>query len=424
MMTEEACTLTTTGEDQASALHPQRFLARQPILDGRREVMGYELLFRTGWENCFSGEREQAARQTLDNYLCMGIESLANNGLAFVNCTREALVGKWVTLLPPKTVVLEVLETVAPDADLVQACADLCKMGYRIALDDFEPRPEMQPLVELASYIKVDLRASDAATRRQIRDAVRSSPAALLAEKVESQEDFDVARDEGYKYFQGYFFCYPKIMFNREVPANRINYLRLLVELTRKELNLGEVAKIVQLEASLTYRLLLLANSARWSRRDDVKSIQEAFMVVGENRFRALVSVAASCVLSQNQPPALASLSLERARFCELVAPLVGEDPGEQFMLGLMSLLDATLETPMEAVVQSLPLRPEAKAALTGKGDGSPVGVPLGLIRGFESGAWGSCSGIAAKLGISEETLAMKYVESVRWASESLSWSK
>jgi EAL and modified HD-GYP domain-containing signal transduction protein len=386
--------------------------------------MGYELLFRTGWENCFSGEREQAARVTLDNYLCMGIESLANNGLAFVNCTREALVGKWVTLLPPRTVVLEILETVAPDAELLQACADLCKMGYRIALDDFEPLPEMQPLVELASYIKVDMRASDRARRLQIREAVRRSKAALLAEKVESQEDFDVARSEGYKYFQGYFFCYPKIMFNREVPANRINYLRLLVELTRDELDLAEVEKVVQLEASLTYRLLLLANSARWSRRQDVKNIQEAFMVVGESRFRALVSVAASCVLNQNQPPALASLSLERARFCELVAPLVGEDPSEQFMLGLMSLLDATLETPMETVVQSLPLRPEAKAALTGAAEDSAVGLPLGLIRGFESGAWGSCSGIAAKLGVSEETLAMRYVESVRWASESLSWSK
>jgi c-di-GMP phosphodiesterase len=393
-------------------------MARQPILDGRRDVIGYELLFRTGWENCFTGGREEAARQTLDNYLYMGIESLTGKALAFVNCTRQALVGRWVTLLPPKNTVLEILETVTPDEDLVKACLDLRKLGYRIALDDFVPRPEMQPLVNLASYIKVDFRASDAAERREIRAMARASEAALLAEKVESQEDFRTARREGFKYFQGYFFCRPTIMENLEIPANRMNYLQLLTELSRDQLNLREVARLVQMEASLTYRLLLLANSARWGRRADVTSVEDAFMLVGENRFRALVSVAASSVWSQNQPPALITLSLERARFCELVAPLAGEVPSEQFILGQLSLLDAMLETPMEAIVKSLPLRPEAKAALLG-GKGR-VALPLKLIRGFESGAWASCAHTASELGIGEEKLSQLYMESAKWATESV----
>ena len=412
------CSLTAIGSDKSPAPQPSRFLARQPILDVRRKVVGYELLFRTGWENCFRGESDEATQRMLDNCLYMGIEALTHGGLAFVNCTRQALVGRLVTLLPPETTVLEILETVEPDAEVVEACIDLRKMGYLLALDDFLPRPEMQPLIEIASYVKVDFLLSDDGMRRQIRGRMRGSRAALLAEKVEDQKDFDIAREEGYDYFQGYFFCRPRIMANREIPSNRMNYLRLLVELTREPLNLSEVTRIVQLEASLCYRLLRLANSALWGTRNDVTSVHDALVLVGEDRFRILVSVAASCVLGQNQPPALISLSLERARFCELLAPLVGENPAEQFMLGLLSLMDAMLETPMDSIAKSLPLRTKAKAALMGATN--PVSVPLGLIRGFESGAWGICAGTANDIGVSEETLARIYMESVKWATEAL----
>jgi EAL and modified HD-GYP domain-containing signal transduction protein len=149
-----------------------------------------------------------------------------------------------------------------------------------------------------------------------------------------------------------------------------------------------------------------------------VNSILEAIMMVGEDRFHILASVAASCVLSQNQTPALISLSLQRARFCELLAPLVGEDPGEQFMLGLLSLLDAMLETSMESIVKTLPLRAEARAALLGVAN--PSAAPLCLIRSFESGAWVHCASAADQLAVSEETLTRLYVESVKWATEAL----
>jgi EAL and modified HD-GYP domain-containing signal transduction protein len=403
-------------------MQPGRFLARQPILNTRREVIAYELLFRAGKENRFTGESDDATRQTLDHCLCIGIESLAKNQLAFVNCTREALVGRLVTLLPPRTTVLEILETIEPDAELIDACIDLRRMGYALALDDFLPRAEMQPLIHIASYIKVDFRLADATTRREIHRLVRTSHAALLAEKVEDEEEFDVARSEGYHYFQGYFFCRPKIVANCEIPPNRLNYLRLLAELSRTPLNLSEVMQIVRTEAPLCYRLLRLANSPLWGNRTDITSVSNAFMLVGEDRFRMLVTVAASCVLSQDHPTALISLSLERARFCELVAPLIGEDPKEQFMLGLLSLLDAMLETPMDAIVSSLPLREEAKAALLGTAN--RVAVPLCLIRSFELGSWTSCACAANDLKVSEDTLSALYTDSVNWAAESLASSR
>jgi EAL and modified HD-GYP domain-containing signal transduction protein len=323
-----------------------------------------------------------------------------------------------VTLLPPQTTVLEILETVEPDAEVLAACRNLKAKGYRIAVDDFLPRPEMRPLIEIASYIKVDLRLSDAAMRREIHGMTSDSNAALLAEKVEDQEEFDTALGEGYEYFQGYFFCRPKIVANREIPPNRMNYLLLLVELMRTPLNIREVLRIVGLEASLCYRLLRLANSALWGLREPVTSVRGAFMLVGEERFRMLVSVAASSVLGQNQSPALITLSLERARFCELLAPFTRENPTEQFMLGLLSLLDAMLEIPMESIVKSLPLRAEAKAALLGATN--HASLPLRAIQSFESGGREGSSHTVDIPNVSEETLTKLYLESVKWAADSV----
>jgi EAL and modified HD-GYP domain-containing signal transduction protein len=401
---------------------PSRFIARQPILNARREIVAYELLSRTGWDNWFAGERGAATRQTLDHCVFAGTEYLTKNQLAFVNCTREALVNKWVTLLPANTTVLEILETVPPDAELVAACVELKKMGYLIALDDFEPRPEMQPLLDIANYVKVDFLKQDAEQRRQIRRMMGKSRAALLAEKVETQQQFNAAREEGYKYYQGYFFCRPVIVADREISANKFNYVRLLAEMARTPLRLQEVAQIVKTEASLCYRLLRLANSALWGRSGEVTSVLDAFMLVGEDRFRMLVSVAASCQIGENQSPALTALSLERARFCELVAPLIGESPTEQFMLGLLSLLDAMLGIPMASIIKFLPLRSEVKSALMGATN--QLAVPLCLIKSLEAGEWEPCAATARTLDVSEERLTGLYVESLSWAAESLESSQ
>ncbi len=410
-----ASTLEMAEESPASP--PTKFVARQPILDKHCRIVGYELLFRSGWENVFRGESDEATREMLDNCLWMDIDSLTSHSLAFINCSREALVGKLATLLPPATTVLEILETVEPDAELIEACVALSAMGYRLALDDFQPRPGMQPLIDIATYIKVDFRLSNAAQRKQIHNLACGSNAILLAEKIEDQQEFDIALQEGYEYFQGYFFCRPKIIADREIPPNRMNYLHLLVELSRNPLNLQELVRIVCFEPSLCYRLLRLANSPLIAARTEVTSVLGAFMLVGEDRFRKLVSIAASGILDQDQPPAaLISLSLERARFCELLAPWIAENPTEQFMVGMLSLVDAVLQAPMERIVKALPLREVAKKALLG--EINPASLPLSLIRSFENGAWGACARNAQCMGVTEDTLAGLYLESVQWVNE------
>ncbi|HEV2645210.1 MAG TPA: HDOD domain-containing protein [Acidobacteriaceae bacterium] len=419
MVLDPACSVAGHFADVPPAIQPGRHLARQPILDVRRDVVGYELLFREGWENHFTGERDTAIRKTLDNCVSIDIESLAGGGLAFVNCSRDALLGRLMMLLPAATTVLEVLETVEPDDEVVRVCTELRGLGYRIALDDFVPRSEMRRLVEIADYIKVDFRASDAEARREIRAMVRTSNATLLAEKVEDQEEFDMAQGEGFELFQGYFFCRPKIIAGREIPPHQMNYMRLLAALARMPLDVDEVIDIIRLEPPLSYRVLRLANSPMWGVQKTVTSIHEALMLVGEDRFRMLVSVVGTNMLGHQQPAALIALSLERARFCEQVAPLIGENPTEQFILGLLSLLDAMTETPMEAIARSLPLRTQAKDALMGVEN--HVSMALRTIQSFESGAARGRVLDCETLGVDEEALTRIYVESVKWAANSIS---
>jgi c-di-GMP phosphodiesterase len=407
---------TVAGDvDESGATTPSRLLARQTIFNGRCEVTGYELLFREGWENSFDGKANEA---TLAQTLFTGIELLTGNKPAFVSCSRASILNNLVTLLPAKSAVIEIVEPGEVDDELMQACVNLREMGYRLALDEFMPRPELAPLIEIADFVKVDFRRSDTYTRRQTYRMVRNTGAALLANRLETQQQFIAARSEGYEFFQGPFFSRPTMVPSRDLPTNRLSYIRLLAELNKKPMNLRDVTDIVQLEPALAYRVLRLANSATFSRGGQVTSIQAAFMLVGEERFRALVSVAASCALAERKSSALISLSLERAQFCKLVAPLAGEDSNEQFMLGLLSLLDTMLEMPMGSIVKPLPLREEAKAALLG-GD-NKAAMPLTMIRNLESGTWEKCAAAAESLGIKEDAVAGLYMESVKWATESL----
>ncbi|MFT4113296.1 EAL and HDOD domain-containing protein [Silvibacterium sp.] len=401
--------------DEASLTGPTRFLARQPILNLSSQVIGYELLFRSGWENFFRGEADDATLQMLDNCIMMGVDNLTQHTLAFVNCTRAALVERLVTILPPATTVLEILETIEPDDEVRAACLELKSLGYRLALDDFRPDSALCALAGDADYLKVDFRLSGPDERKRIAKIASKTNAVLLAEKIESQQEFDDARREKYQLFQGYFFCRPSILAERDLPANWSNYMRLVSALNRETLALSEIAPIVEAEASLCYRLLRLANSAAIPTRSQITSVTSAVMMVGEARFRTLASLALAAALGADQPKVLLQISLERAHFCQRIASLLGEDPNEQYLLGLLSLIGAMLHSPMEKLVHALPLREEAKNVLLGVD--CPIARALRLIIALESGDWEPISETAEHLHISEARIAGIYIDSLRWAN-------
>jgi EAL and modified HD-GYP domain-containing signal transduction protein len=409
--------------DQAEALLPEladamRFVARQPILDLRGRVHGYELLFRAGPEAVFRGDGDAATRTMLDNTVIFGLEKFTAGLPAFVNCTEESLTEELVRVLPASMTVLEILETLEPTPRLIDALVKLKAAGFRIALDDFTWRPELAPLVELADYIKVDFVLMDAAARLNLRRQLGCAAAIMLAEKVETQEEYKQACSEGFTLFQGYYFCRPTLLKSRKIPANQVSYMEILKLLRDDAIDWRKLSQQVKRDASLTYRLLRMVNSPAYAVRQEVSSIQAALVMVGETVFRRIAMLAIASELNANRPPEILRMAFVRGRFCELAAGLCGLDAKEQYLLGLFSLLPAMLRVSMSELVPAMPLRKKIREALLGA-----VICESSLLHWAECcerADWVNCDAIAQSYSLNQNELARCYKEAVVWAESAL----
>lgn len=399
-----------------SASAPLRLLGRQPIVDAHGRLFGYELLSRSGGLNAFSGDPEQATREVVDHWLML--IPAANEGQAFVNCTRDALLDGTCTLLPPENTVLEILETIEPDPQLIDSLRSLRAQGYRFALDDFAPLPSRQPLLEFADFIKIDFLASDARARKQIYAMAAGSKSRFLAEKIESKEEMLVARSEGCSLFQGYFLSRPVIVSSRALPQNGAVWLRLLAALNRTPTDLREIENLVLADASLCYRILRLANSPLHVCLREITSLHEALLMVGEDAVRRMVTIAIAGVMAGDRAPTVAAMALVRARFCELLAPSLDQPPAQLYLVGMLSLLDVLLEIPMQRILTALPLDSNMKDALLGKPCALRRALDLALC--LETCDWRHCEDLQRALGLRESFVAATYLESLRWTSQAL----
>ncbi|MFT4112510.1 EAL and HDOD domain-containing protein [Silvibacterium sp.] len=394
----------------------RRFVARQSILDRERRVFGYELLFRSGWANSFSGDLNDATRKMIADGALYGFHDLTHGTPAFVNCTHESLVNGLVTLLP-RTTVLEILETVPGDRQVLEACMRYKAMGYRLALDDFRMSEGMHGLIALADFIKVDFTLSDARERRHIFASLKGLNVTMLAEKIETQAQFSSALDEGFSLFQGYFFCRPTMFSKRRMPTNGANYLYLLSALCQGDFHISRIALLLRSEVSLSYQLLQLVNSAGYGVNREVRSLEDALMLAGEDQFRKLLINAIATESCRNRCSELLIQVLHRAQFLEMMAEWTHEDPAEQYLLGLLSLMDVLLDQPVEDLLLELPLRRELRAAL--RGDPHPAGTALRLFEHYRDTDWMYCLKECASLGLREEMLSDIYRQSLMWAEKS-----
>ena len=406
------------GAAPATAKEKQllRYVARQPIVDCEQKVFGYELLFRNGIENAFSGDCDVASRATLDQSLLIGLDVLCDGRHAFVNCTRDTLIKGLVTLLPPKSTVVEVLETVKADPDVVAACRSLKAAGFAIAIDDFVFNDPRERLAEIADFIKVEMPATTEAQRALMIEKYRPVHCRMLAEKVETREEFERARDQGFGYFQGYFFRRPEILNTRDMPANQVNYIRMLQEVSRPELDVPQIEKLIKAEASVCYRLLRYLNSAMFGLKNEIHSVRHALSMLGERDVRRWVRLVAAVGAGQNKTSDLVLAALVRGRFGELLAPRVQHGESDLFLLGLLSLIDAMLDMPMESVLEKIPLDHETKAVLLGQA--SPLRPVFQLMLAHESGEWEATAALSRSLHLDPEEAASFYWKAQQWARE------
>ena len=394
-----------------------RFVARQPILTKDEKVFGYELLFRDGIEDYFCAKDPEAASKImLDSSLIMGLDVLCNGGRAFVNCTRDMLLKDYVTLLPSSQTVVEILESVEPDDLVMAACQRLKEAGYMIALDDFAVGDKREALTDVADIIKVDVRTTSPEERAALVKRYGPWRCRMLAEKVETREEFVAAQKAGFAYFQGYFFRKPETVKTHAVPGNRMNYIKMLQVVSKPELEPREIENAIKGEASLCYRLLRYMNSATFGFASEIHSVRHALSIMGEREVRRWVRLVVTLAAGQGKSSDLVLSAMVRARFCELLSPKIKHGESDLFLLGLLSMMDAILEIPMSEVLEKVSLDQETKAVLLG---GSSHLRPLyQLMLAQESGDWQGTKELSKALNLAESEVAEIYWQAMQWARE------
>ena len=391
----------------------QIMVGRQAIFDRDLQVVGYELLYRDSQMNAatFSDGDVVTARVMLNTFLEIGLEQMVGPHQAFINLTTRFLRDNLCDDLPRDRVVLEVLENIPMDEDVISAMGRLSAEGFTLALDDFEYEERLRPMVEHAHMVKLDVMALGPERLQQDVAILRQFPVKLLAEKIESQEIFESCKKLGFDYYQGYFFCKPKIIEGKGIPPNQMAILSLLSKLQNPETDMGEVEEIIKQDVSLSYKVLRYVNSAFFALPKKIDSIRQATCLVGLARLKTWGMLLVMAGLNE-KPLELLLVALVRAKMSELVADALQEhELDEYFTVGLFSVLDALLDKSMTEVLSMVELSESAHAALVEQR--GKLGKVLQCVMAYEVGDWDGVQ----ELGLDLPTLQKLYFSAMAWMS-------
>lgn len=391
------------------------FLARQPIVDRTQKVVGYELLYRRG-ETSSAGEMSLAdeARSLASALVEIGLNELVGRNRAFINVSEELILSHSLDAFPNKRVILEVLEHVNPTQEVQDELKRLRRLGYTIALDDFIWNEKTEPLLPLVDLVKVDVTQIPAADMSGLVSDLRKFPVKLLAERVETPEEFELYDQLGYDLFQGYFFAKPQVVKGRALSVNHLALVRLLTRLNADDLTMDELEGIIASEVQLSVRLLKFIKSAYMGLPNTVDSIRKALLFVG---VRTLAAIATLLMMSQfaHKPDELVFMAMVRAKMADTLGQRVGDpDPEPYFTTGMLSMLDALMDLPMEELLAQMPLSERINEALLNSLSDDPLARVLRVIRGYESGDFD----VAERECISLQDVNLAYRQAVAWAGQ------
>ncbi len=396
------------------------YIARQPIFDKHSHTIAYELLYRHTNANYFDGTIDDSAATSIvlvNSYLNFGLKLISEHKLCFINFNADLILQDIPLLLSPEQTVIELLETVQPTSEILEKLIQLKSKGYLLALDDYTFDYPYKEIFDLCDIIKVDFLLNPKEKLSTIRTHLKENHKLILAEKVETEIDFEYAAKLGFDYFQGYYFSHPIMLKKKKMNPLYQNYLLILAEMQKEEPNYNTVTRIIETDVSLAYRLLKLVNSS-YSLVSDVKSIKHALAILGINHFSKWFTLATINQLSQDKPDELIKTSIFRMKFMENL----GESSrfhshlSSLRMIGVLSVLDAILEQPMEELLVDLSLAENIKNTLLLKE--TLFSDLFNLMLAYERAEFESAQKLCKKIDLDFSSFPDLYLNAISWSDE------
>lgn len=392
------------------------YVARQPIFDRNMDVFGYELLYRGSMNNFYEETDDNKATAELINnaFLTMHIHELTDETKAFINFSQKMLIEEIPLLLPKDSVVVEVLGSVEINENIINACRKLRESGFIITLGDFVIKESYLPLMEIAHIVKIEFSAVNYLKQRQLikkyKDKIK-----FLADKVETREEYKLAMDMGYDYFQGYFFSKPVIIKDKEIESLNINLIKIMSLLSNKEPDYNQIAEIIGTDLGLSYKLLKLANSAFFGSRNKILSIKQALVQLGIVEIRKWIYVMMLKDIQIVENKELIKTCFIRAKFMELLATETGkiDKKLEYFMTGMFSAIDVLLNKDMKIIVDEISLTDDVKDALLG--EDNEIKDVLDIVINYELLKWNVFETNKTSFGITQEKFMSLYIKALMW---------
>jgi len=388
------------------------FIARQPIFDADLNVQAYELLFRDediSVANISDGN--MASSQVMINaFLEIGINTISDNRISFINLTRDFIVGQLPLPVAPNAVVIEILEDIVVDDELISALKSFSARGFRLALDDYTFTDDKKPLFDIVDIVKIDIMDCDRSTLVSDVRTLQKCNVKLLAEKVETREDFELCKSLDFDFFQGYFISRPEVIRGQALKPSRIALLEILTMLEDPDCDVDVLENLISQDVTISYKILRIINSSFFGFRRKIDSVKQAVVSLGLKAIRDWFVILALTNID-DKPRELIMLTLVRARMMQSLASKKNLNPDPCFTTGLFSSIDAIMDQPMDEVLKELPLSSEITNALIRK-EGE-IGKLLSLVLNYERGNWSEVT----EGGISADDLSNAYLESMAWAT-------
>lgn len=395
------------------------FVARQPIYDRYMNVFAYELLYRDGLENKYSGKNGDVATSNViaDMFFSFGIDKLLDNKKAFINFTPKLLENGIPLEISNEILVIEILENIKPSDEIIEAIKDMKSKGYKIALDDFIIENIYDDLIVFADIIKIDYVGTTRIERKKIIDKYSKNSIKFLAEKIETYAEFKEAINMGFDYFQGYFFSKPIILQTKDINEITSNYINIIEELEKEDPSYEVITDVLKRDLSLTFKLLKLVNSPAFYRREKITSIHGALVYLGFKEIKKWLSILMIREIGGGYNE-MVKTSLVRARVAESISENINckSRKSELFILGLFSLIDKITGNKLEDIMGSLPIEEDLKQGILGRNN--TFGRVLKTINSYERGEWDKYEVFVKSINIETWIVPDYYYKAVQWVND------